>query len=165
MNQHDFRKLIGVDVVKSDYVPVACLLRSGYACAGYYNKGLNQDLEDTCVLVNARLVGLNSNEGSAYRYTVSDFNDFIEQIVRGFQTNEKDPLKPRGDAFGQTIPLTAVPFREVAIVYPVAYINLMMQRLAKEQVAKTEKKDDKKLPAFLDLDQSETLKILRTKLW
>lgn len=169
MNRNDFRKLIGVEVVKSDYVPVACLLSSGYGCVGYYNKKLNEELEDTCILVNARLVGLESNEGSALRYTVSDFNDFLEQIVRGFQTNQKDPLKTQSDAFGQAIPLTAVPLKQMAIVYPVAHINMMMQRLAKEQAAKAgegaKPTDAKKLPGFLDLDQSEVLKILRTELW
>jgi hypothetical protein len=41
MNREDFAKLVGAETEKTEYLPVACLLRSGYACAGYYHAAVN----------------------------------------------------------------------------------------------------------------------------
>src|SRR5512134_3323234 len=80
MNRDDFIRLIGGQGEKAQYVLVACLLRSGYGCAGYYNAGLNADLKDTIVLLNARMAELT---GDPHRRTraVDDFNEFIEEVV------------------------------------------------------------------------------------
>ena len=41
---------------ESDYTPIACLLNSGYGCVGYFNPSVNENLSDTIVLLNMRLV-------------------------------------------------------------------------------------------------------------
>src|SRR5258708_6905784 len=70
MNKHDFSKIIGVENADAEYLPVACMLRSGYGCAGYYNAELNRDLQNTCVLVNARLVAFDNTEGNGRQATI-----------------------------------------------------------------------------------------------
>jgi hypothetical protein len=52
--------------------------------------------------------------------------------------------------------LTAIPFEQIAVVYPVAHISTLM-RLAEPHHSR--------LPTFLDFDKSEFLGLLRTKLW
>jgi len=53
--------------------------------------------------------------------------------------------------------LAAIPFDQVAVIYPIGRISKMMQKLKFEK---------KKTPSFLDIDnKSIVLKILRTKLW
>jgi hypothetical protein len=156
MTSSDFLKLIGAKSGNADYLPVACLLRSGYGCVGYFNHVLNEDLEDTFVLVNGRLIELRDTPGGSYGQSIKNFNDFLEQIVQNFDRSKSDPLSPKVDAFGTSIPLTAIPLREIAIVYPVAHISAMIQRLGEGK---------KSPPTFLDFDKSVTLKLLRAKLW
>ena len=156
MTSSDFLKLIGANSGDAEYVPVACLLRSGYGCVGYFNHVLNDDLDETCVLVNGRLIELRDAPAASYGQSIKNFNDFLEQIVHNFDRSKGDPLSPKVDAFGTSIPLTAIPLREIAIVYPVAHISAMIQRLGE---------DKKSRPTFLDFDKSVTLKLLRTKLW
>jgi hypothetical protein len=63
MNCSDILALVcGKVSAEADYVPVACLLSSGYACVGYFNSSINQNLSDTLVLLNMRLVDLRVEE-------------------------------------------------------------------------------------------------------
>jgi hypothetical protein len=156
MNQKDFVKLTGAEKGEADYLPVACLLRSGYACVGYFNRTLNEDFDDTCVLVNGRIIELQGADARGKQYTINDFNDFLEEIVGNYHKKQADPLSPKSDEYGKTIPLTAIPYDEIAIVYPVAHIGALLKRAQQEK---------KELPEFMDFDKSEILKLLRTKLW
>ena len=156
MNQKDFVKLTGAKKEEAEYLPVACLLRSGYACVGYFNQTLNEDFDDTCVLVNGRIIELQGADARGKHYTINDFNDFLEEIVGNFHKKRADPLSPKSDEYGKTIPLTAIPYDEIAIVYPVAHIGALLKRAQQEK---------KELSKFMDFDKSEILKLLRTKLW
>jgi len=157
MKRSDFLRLAGADE-GAEYAPVAGMLESGYGFAGYFNSRLNEGLDDTCVLMNARLVDLRgAEEEPSYRPRISDFNDFVEEIVRQSYQSEETPQRPRDDAYGRSIPLAAIPFGQIAVVYPVSHIAKMMADLERER---------KKVPAFFDLDnKSIILKLLRTKLW
>ena len=160
MRRKDFIKLIGAHSGNADYLPVACLLTSGYACAGYYNSALNEEFEDACVLVNARLVDVRDNPKVGERAAIQDFNHFIEEIVTGIvQAGDGDPdafLSP-GDQYGRSIPLTALSYTEISVVYPVSHIGTLMRRV---------EEDEQKIPTFLDFERkSIVLKILKTKLW
>ena len=156
MKQSDFLKLIGAEQSEADFLPVACLLQSGYGYVGYYNQAINESLDDTCVLVNARVIGLSGAKSQGTKFTIHDFNDFLEEIVANFKTKQKDPLLPKSDEFGKSIPLSAVPFDQIVIVYPISHIRTLMERLQAEQKA---------IPSFLDFDKSEIIQLLRTKLW
>jgi len=157
MDRNDFARVTGVESENAEYLPVACLLRSGYGCAGHYNLSLNESLTDTVVLVNARLVELRSERGP--RASITDFADFIQEVVRRSYTGDAETGNPAGNEFGAMIPLAAIPLNEIAVVYPVAQIEKMSRRL-------TQEKPEVKTPAFLDLEnRSIILKILRTKLW
>jgi len=156
MHKADFLRMIGAED-EAEYTPVAGMLTSGYGFAGYYNASLNEGLHETCVLVNARLVDLRGPEGSTARPRVSDFNQFIEEIVQqSYQTTE-EVRAPRQDVFGRSIPLAGIPFDQVAVIYPVNQIGKLMERVQSEQ---------QRVPSFLDFDnRSLVLKVLRKKLW
>ncbi len=63
-----------------------------------------------------------------------------------------------------TIPLTALPLREIAILYPVAQIATLLKSARK--VSSGEKGGVQEIPTFLDFNnKSIVLKVLRTKLW
>jgi hypothetical protein len=158
MNRDDFLKLVGVASDSGPCVPVAFLLCNGYACVGYYHVTVNDGLVDTCVLLNARLIELQrATSGGSSEPCIQDFNEFLEEVVVGFcEPSGKGALSPRSDAYGKSIPLTAIPFQQIAVVYPVAHIGALMRRAEQQQ---------SRLPTFLDLDRSEVLKLLRTKLW
>lgn len=156
MRQSDFVKLIGAETSSSDFLPVACLLQNGYACVGYYHREINDGLEDTCVLVNARLIDLSSGKSQGNRFTIHDFNDFLEETVARFQTEKNDPLSPKNDEFGKSIPLSAIPFEQIVILYPISHIGELMAKLRPEQ---------KESGVFLDFEKSEIVNLLRTKLW
>ena len=157
MNRKDFVKVIGAASEDAEYLPVACLLRSGYGCAGYYNAALNRDLTDTCVLVNARVVQFEEPQGSGQHATIEDFNEFLEEVVMNFYKEEDKEVVPERDLYGKSIPLTAIPYDEIALVYPVAHIGALMRRAEQQE---------KKVPTFLDFDnKSVIIKLLRTKLW
>jgi hypothetical protein len=165
MNRQDFLKLIGAKSGHADYLPVACLLKTGYACAGFFNSALNDDFSNTCVLVNARLIELAGVTNEAQRSAIHDFNEFIENVVSGvLQASEGDvdSLFSDDTRFGKSIPLSAISFDDISVVYPVGHISTLMRRVEEDQ---TDKKSGE-VPTFLDFEnKSVVLKILRTKLW
>jgi hypothetical protein len=86
----DVLRLIGggSDSPNSDYMPIACLLNSGYGCVGYFNSSVNESLSDTIVLLNMRLVDLRVEEGHSRRGRVADFNDFLQSWHNTFRRNQ-----------------------------------------------------------------------------
>ena len=63
--------------------------------------------------------------------------------------------------FGKSIPLTAIAYDEIAVVYPVTPIGDLLRR-ANDEV----KADAQQVPSFLDFEnKSLVVKVLRTKLW
>jgi hypothetical protein len=165
MNRTDLVNLIGTGEAKeSEYVPVACLLSSGYGCLGYFNKTINENLEETLVLLNARLVDLRAEEGASRRGHVSDFNDFLQDVVARHVRQESHADVEESERAEDTIPLTALPLREIAILYPVAQIATLLKSARK--VSSGEKGGVQEIPTFLDFNnKSIVLKVLRTKLW
>jgi hypothetical protein len=159
MKHDEFVRLIGGESANAEYLPVACLLRNGYGCAGYFVPSLNREFTETCVLVNARLVDLKGT-GSGPRGTIDDFNEFLEEIVRtAYRKQENFEM---GERFGRSIPLMAVGYDEISLLYPVSHISTLMHRV-KEATSK--KKNDDSVPDFLDFERSTVVKLLRTKLW
>ena len=157
MNREDFVKLAGVGAGSGESTPVAFLLNNSYACAGYYHPAVNEDLMSTCVLLNARLIELQGSQVSGNRPTIQDFNEFLEEIVNGLCESEGTAgTRLNRDAYGKSVPLMAVPFAQISVVYPVAHIGALMRRV--------EKKPDQ-VPSFFDLDRSEVVRLLRTRLW
>ncbi len=168
MNRSDFLKLVGAREGNAEYVPVACLLSNGYACAGYYNTQLNQDLDSTCVLVNARLVGLRERSENEEQPTISDFNEFLEEIVQQAYRSEEEAIKTTTDIYGRSIPLAAIPLDQIVVVYPIAHIREMMRQAGPElhREAGGTRETAGRIPSFQDFDRkSIVLRILRTKLW
>lgn len=165
MNRTDLVNLTGTGEGKeSEYVPVACLLNSGYGCLGYYNKTINENLEETLVLLNARLVDLRPEEGHSRRGHVSDFNDFLQDVVFRHVRQESHADVDELDRAEDTIPLTALPLREIAILYPVAQIATLLKSARK--VSSGDRGSVQEIPTFLDFNnKSIVLKVLRTKLW
>lgn len=168
MQRAEFLKLIGGKGDSPDYTPVALLLRNGYACAGFVNQTINEQFTDTCILVNARMVDLREPHRRTERGAVHDFGDFLEEFVVEMmdkKPGKDDPDDDDGDSFrdrfGKSIPLTAIAFEEIAIVYPVTRItNLLRQASAESKAGKNE------IPSFLDFhNKSVVVKILKTKLW
>lgn len=165
MNRQDFLKLIGAKSGQADYLPVACLLKTGYACAGFFNSALNDDFTDTCVLVNARLIELVGVKHESQRSAIHDFNEFLENVVtevlQGAE-GDVDSLFSDDPRFGKSIPLSAISFGDISVVYPVGHISTLMRRVEEDH---TEQKSGS-IPTFLDFEnKSVVLKILRTKLW
>ena len=81
------------------------------------------------------------------RPSIQDFNEFLEEIVVGLCVPEgKGESPPRPDAYGKSIPLMAIPFEQMAVVYPVRHISTLMRR-AEPQPSRTS--------GFLDLSKSE----------
>jgi hypothetical protein len=156
MNRNDFIKLAGIASEKVEYLPVAFLLNNGYACAGYYHAATNEGLETTCVLLNARLIELRGDNKIIGQPSISDFNDFLEEIAISYCEEESKEGTSRTDAYGKSIPLTAIPFEQIAVVYPVAHIGSLMRRADQQKTRQYR---------FLDLNQSEIIKLLQTKLW
>ena len=157
MNRDDFVKLVGVASGDDQYVPVAFLLSNGYACAGFYHATINKGLAGACVLLNARLIDLRAKSKASGQPHISEFNDFLEEITVNFcEPSGKDGSSPRTDTYGKTIPLMAVPFEQVAIVYPIAHIGELMRRAEQKKI---------RPHRFLDLNKCEIINLLRTKLW
>lgn len=166
MHRTDFVKLIGGESKNNDYLPVACLLENGYGCAGYFVASLNEELAGTCVLVNARLIDLHGPSSSGRRGAIEDFNEFIEEIVTNVYSKEDgfaETFFSNGEqTAGQSIPLMALDYGSIVLVYPVSHISTLMRRVVEDQKAPT----PGSLPSFLDFDRrSVVLKLLRTKLW
>ena len=165
----EFLKLIGGKVDGADYVPVACLLRNGYACAGYVNHTINEQYTDICILVNARMVDLREPNpshrarGHSRFPAISSRNSswgMMDKKIKDeeFLGEDHDPFQER---FGKSIPLTAITFNEMAVVYPVARIGNLLRQANEET-----KPDSHAVPSFLDFEnRSLVLKVLRTKLW
>ena len=157
MNRDDFVKLVGIASDNDQCIPVAFLLGNGYACAGYYHSTVNEGLKGTCVLLNARLIELRGENKVSGQPSINDFNEFLEEIVVNFcEPSGKSESSPRTDAYGKSIPLTAIPFEQIAVVYPVAHIGALMRRAEQQKI---------RPHGFLDLNKSEIIKLLRTKLW
>ena len=156
MTKTDFLRLVGAGE-GVEYAPVAGMLRNGYGFAGYFNSQLNEGMEDTFVLLNARLVDMRGESDTRTQPRISDFGEFVEEIVRESYQSAEEPRLPRSDIYGKSIPLAAIPLNEISVVYPVGHIGKMMQRIEREQ---------KTIPSFLDFDnKSLVLKVLRTRIW
>ena len=168
MQRDEFLKLIGGKSDGTEYIPVACLLKNGYACAGYVNQAVNDPFTDLCLLVNARMVDLREPSRRTERGAIHDFSEFLEEFVIGMMdkaSQDHDVIEDAQDSlhqrFGKCIPLTAVAFSEIAIVYPVARIGNLLRQVNVEAKA-----DPQQVPSFLDFEnRSVVLKALRTKLW
>lgn len=165
MNRQDFLKLIGAKSGQADYLPVACLLKTGYACAGFFNSALNDDFSETCVLVNARLIELAGVTHESQRSAIHDFNEFIENVVSGVLQGSEgdfDSLFSDDPRYGKSIPLSAIAFEDISVVYPVGHISTLMRRVEEDQSGTK----SGKVPTFLDFEnKSVVLKVLLTKLW
>jgi hypothetical protein len=167
MDREDLLNLIGSNPLESEaeYMPVACLLKSGYACVGYFNHSINENLVSAVVLLNMRLVDLRPEETHVRRGRTADFNDFLQDIVaKHVAADSSDADLLEGSNSG-SIPLTAIPLSEIAILYPVAHIASLLktaQRVTHGDRAAT----SESVPTFLDFNnKSIVLKVLRTKLW
>ena len=155
MNKADFLRIVGASE-GAEYVPVAGLLQNAYSFAGYFNSRVNEDVADTLVLINARLMDLRETTASRSRSHISDFNEFVEDIVVQSYRPEQESQSTRSDIYGKSIPLIAIPFEQVALVYPIAQIGKMMAQLHHEQ---------QRAPSFFDFEnKSLVLKILGTTL-
>ena len=160
MQRTDFLKLIGAERETSDYLPVACLLRNGYGCAGHFLRTLNDDNSESCVLVNARLVDLRESAAPGHRGMIQGFTDFLEELVTAHYEAEDSfaqNLFDDDNRYGKSIPLMAVGYDEVSVLYPVVHIHTLMQRAVE---------DKQSIPSFLDFNRKSVIvKLLRTKLW
>ncbi|MBM4077060.1 MAG: hypothetical protein FJ267_15630 [Planctomycetes bacterium] len=183
MQRAEFLKLIGTKKEGAEYLPVAFLLSNGIACAGYVNPATNEQFTDCCLLFNARMIDLRDPSRRTERGAIQDFGDFLEEFVTGMlksksaakakaaaatkgetpvaKKRSSDDSDPFRDRFGKSIPITAIPFNEISVVYPIMKISDLMQ-----QVSDAPESDSKQLPTFLDFDnQSLVVKLLRTKIW
>jgi hypothetical protein len=163
MNKDDFGKLIGAQGGNADYLPVAMLLCSGYGCAGYFSATLNDGLVETCVLVNVRLVEF--ERAPQGRPSIENFTEFLEEIVRRYYESDAGEQAFEDERYGRYMALTAVPYDQIAVCYPVAAISKLLQRLDQATQEKGVERPPRRLPAFLDLDRSEIIRVLRVKLW
>lgn len=160
MKKIDFLNFVGA-AEGAEYAPVAGMLRSGYGFAGYFNTKINEEVSDSVLLMNVRLVNLADASESHTGPRITDFNEFVEEIVQHQYQAAASPEGHHTDVYGKSIPLAAIPFNEISIIYPIDRISKMMEKL---QTPK--QKAAGKIPNFLDFDKkSVILKILRTKLW
>ncbi|MBC7966126.1 MAG: hypothetical protein H7Z17_09400 [Fuerstia sp.] len=163
----DVHRLIGgSDSPDSDYMPIACLLNSGYGCVGYFNSSVNESLSDTIVLLNMRLVDLRMEEGHSRRGRVADFNDFLQDVVAQHVKDDEDDADGEvSEPLDGTIPLTAIPVGEIAMLYPVAHIAELLKS-AKRVTRNGSSDTSSEVPTFLDFNnKSIVLKVLRAKIW
>jgi hypothetical protein len=165
MNRDDVLRLLGDSPETVPvYAPVACLLNSGYGCVGYYNHSINEKLSDSLVLLNARLVDLRGDDAHSRRGQVSDFNDFLQDVVAEHVRGDAGKDSGQADSDNGTIPLTVLPVREIAILYPVAHIASLLK--SAQRVQHGDGSGDQPIPTFLDFNnRSVVLKVLRTRLW
>ena len=166
MNRDDILSLVGSGTSPDDdYMPVACLLKSGCGCVGYFNRSVNDSLSAAIVLLNMRLVDLRAEEGHSRRGRVADFNDFLQDVVAQHVQAESGSAAEDSEKRERTIPLTAIPISEIAMLYPVAHIARLLksaQRVTQGNHSVT----SNEVSTFLDFNnKSIVLKALRTKLW
>ena len=112
MDVKELGRLIGAKSGKAEYLPVAFLLKTGYACYGHYNSSLNDGLSDLCVLLNVRILDL-SQSTQKTKSTVRDFSDFLEDVVVRASKSDPDSTDEGDDTlarskFGKAIPIAAV---------------------------------------------------------
>lgn len=159
MLRSDFLTLIGSRPGHADYIPVALLLKNGYGVAGFFNTPVNEELQGTCLLVNARMIDLRPTAADGSR-ALKDFGDFLQEIATRLTREDELQEEANLDAsgrFGSSVPLTAIPYDEIAVVYPVSRITSLMRRV--EEV-------EDRIPTFLDFEnRSEIVKLLKTRLW
>jgi hypothetical protein len=156
MHKSDFTRIIGASA-DTDYAPVAGMLQNGYGFVGYFNTQVNVGLEETLVVINVRLADLRDKAGTPGTPRIADFNEFVEQIVVRSYDQSKAPMSGIQDVYGKSIPLVALNYDQIAVVYPISQIHKLMT------VAAGEKKGPQ---SFLDFEnKSVILKALRTKLW
>lgn len=161
MDVNELSRFIGDDSRDAKYLPVAFLLKTGYACYGYYNSALNDGLSDLCVLLNVRLMDLSTAPQSS-RNTIRDFSDFLQDVVvraakADSDSSDSDDALSQ-DRFGKAIPISAVSLSEIALVYPVAQIGKLLRRSGEEQ-------GEPVTSSLLDFEKSEILALLLTKIW
>ena len=164
----DVLSLIGGNVPQEgDYTPIACLLNSGYGCVGYFNSSVNNNLRDTIVLLNMRLVDLRVEEGHSRRGRVADFNDFLHDIVaKHVQSETESDSHHSMDGEDGTIPLSAIPVSEIAMLYPVAQIARLLKSAQHVTQGAGGSSAMSDVPTFLDFNnKSVVLKVLRAKIW
>jgi hypothetical protein len=157
----------GNDSREGDYTPIACLLNSGYGCVGYFNSSVNNNLSDTIVLLNMRLVDLRAEEGHSRRGRIADFNDFLQDIVsKHVHAETESDLNHSMDGEDGTIPLTAIPVSEIAMLYPVAQIARLLKSAQRVSQGTSGSSTMSEVPTFLDFNnKSIVLKVLRAKIW
>jgi hypothetical protein len=154
MTRGDFLKLIGAESKSAEYVPVAFLLKSGYAALGYFNATINDGLNDAVVFLNVLLTDLAAHHERG-RHPIRDFNEFLEEVVTAAADADKDELPVKPD-LGRRTPLAAFPLSELAVVYPVSQISELVKR---------SKERGRSLPTFFDLSKSEILGLLHLRPW
>ena len=81
---------------------------------------------------------------------VTDFNDFLQDVVANHVRDESPEDEGESDLPEGTIPLTAVPLREIAILYPVAQIATLLKSARK--VTGGDKGATQEVPTFLDFN-------------
>jgi len=167
MNRDDILSLIGGGTSPDDdYMPVACLLNSGYGCVGYFNKSVNESLTAAIVLLNMRLVDLRAEEGNSRRGRVTDFNDFLQDVVAQHVQAESEIAADDSEKREGTIPLTAIPVSEIAMLYPVAHIARLLKSAQRVTHGNGSAAGSEVTPSFLDFNnRSIVLKVLRAKIW
>ena len=165
MNRDDVLSLIAPSHQSAaEYVPVAMLLKSGYGCVGYYNQSINDKMMDSVVLLNARLVDLRAEDHHSRHGRVADFNDFLQDVVAGHVRDDSHNDAGKPNPSEGTIPLTAIPLPEIAILYPVAQIATLLKSAHK--ATQGDRGVAQEIPSFLDFNnKSIVMKALRTKLW
>jgi len=176
MQRTEFLKLIGKKLEGTEYIPVACLLQNGYACAGFIHPTTAEQFAEVALLVNAQMIDLREPVRKNERGAIHDFSDFLEEFVLGviekkpksgkkkaapvdeYSEDEEESFRSR---FGKRIPLTAIAYDQIAVVYPIGRIGDLIQQVNAET-----KGDEKKVPSFLDFENSSVVvKVLKTKLW
>ena len=96
MKRADFLRIVGASE-GAEYVPVAGLLQNGYSFVGYFNSRVSEDVADTLVLINARLMDLREKPARRSRPRISDFNEFVEEIVVQSYEPGQEPQSTRSD--------------------------------------------------------------------
>jgi len=165
MDVNELSRLIGAKSGKAEYLPVAFLLKTGYACYGHYNATLNDGMTDLCVLLNVQLLDLTQSPQKT-KPSARDFSDFLEDVVaraarKDSDDGEEDEARSRSK-FGKAMPIAAVVLDEIAIVYPVAQIGTLVRRSREKTKAPAA---GAPATSLLDFDKSEVLAVLRMKLW